>query len=318
MSIKDKIFWEKYRPTSLNNMILLPRIERLVKNGIQMNLIFYGTSGTGKTTLANILSKEYNFLKLNASDKNGIDVLRSKIENYLNTMVLGGKDGLKVIYLDEFDRATPQLQDGLKSFIETYENRARFIFTTNHISKITKELRSRFTEVPFDPIDKTEGEFLYKKHISYIRAIAKKENFERYTELEPFVKIVNKFFPDLRKSIQAVQEGIITNNMDNISMSSGGSDKLDFYNYLCDKNTNPIEIYDYVMNNFFTNFEDAYEYLGRPFFEYLREYKNEFLISNGAAILNTQKSYNETYPITPDPIIHLINYILDIKIILTK
>jgi DNA polymerase III delta prime subunit len=317
MSIKDKIFWEKYRPNTLTGMILLPRIERLIKDGIQMNLIFYGTSGTGKTTLANILSKEYNFLKLNASDKNGIDILRSKIETYLNTMILGGKDGLKVIYLDEFDRATPQLQDGLKSFTETYENRARFIFTTNHISKITKELRSRFTEVPFDPIDKTERDYLYKKHVSYIRAIAKKENFEKYTEVEPFVKIVNKYFPDLRKSIQAVQEAIITGNIDNINITTG-SDKIDFYKYLCDKNTNPIDIYDYVMNNFFTNFEDAYEYLGRQFFEYLREYKNEFLINNGAAILNTQKSYNETYPVTPDPIIHLINYILEIKTILMK
>jgi DNA polymerase III delta prime subunit len=318
MSVKEKLFWEKYRPKELRGMILLPRIEALVKDGIQMNLIFYGTSGTGKTSLANILSKEYNFLKINASKENGIETLRLKIETYLNTMVaFTGKQGMKIIYLDEFDRATPQLQDGLKSFIEAYETRARFIFTTNHINKITKELKSRFTEVSFDPIDKSEREYLYKKHISYIRAIAKQEKFERYTETEPFVKIINKHFPDLRKSIQTLQEAIITNSIDSLNISTG-SDKLEFYNYLLDKDTNPVTIYDFVMNNFFSNFEDAYEYLGRAFFEYLKDYNIDIVINKGAAILNTQKCYNETYPVTPDPIIHLINYILDIKTILTK
>ena len=308
-NLKEKLFWERYRPTTIKNMILLPRIERIVKHGISSNMIFFGTSGVGKTTLANILSEEHNFLKLNG--KLGIDVLTNTIQKHFEGLSFGSKSGLKVIYIDEFDRATPQLQESLKGFMEQY-NYARFIFTTNHLDKIDNELRSRFVEIGFDPIDSEERLFLYNKQINYLRAIAKRENSEIYKNKEPFVKIVNKYFPDLRKSIEILNIVLITGDL-SIFNKDYKSGKEELYKFIMDCDLNPIVNYDYVMDNYFINFDDAFKYLGRQFFDYLRDNYVDIIINKGALILKTQGEYNIGLQTTLDPLIHLINYIISLK-----
>jgi replication-associated recombination protein RarA len=308
-NLKQKLFWERYRPNTLKGMILLPRIEKIVKHGINSNMIFYGTSGTGKTTLANILSEEHNFLKLNG--KLGIDVLTNTIQKHFQGLNFGSKSDLKVIYIDEFDRATSQLQESLKGFMEEYSY-ARFIFTTNHLNKIDIELRSRFVEIGFDPENSEERQFLHTKQINYLRSISKRENFEIYKEKEPFVKLVNKYFPDLRKSIEILNIMIISNDLTMLNKDYG-SGKEELYNFIMDGNLNPIINYDYVMDNYFINFEDAFKYLGRQFFDYLRDNYVDLIISKGALILKTQGDYNNGLQTTVDPLIHLINYILSLK-----
>lgn len=309
MSLKQKLFWEKYRPKSQKGMILLPRIESIIKHGIQTNMIFYGSSGIGKTTLANILSDEHNMLKL--SGKLGIDVLTSTIQQHLKGLSFGAKSDLKVVYIDEFDRASKQLQEALKGFMEDYDY-ARFIFTTNHISDIDKELRSRFLEIGFDPQNSEERKFLHTKQINYLRAIAKREGSELYKEEAPFVKLVNKYFPDLRKSVEVLNIILLSGDMSMFEQDYGG-DKESLYNFVMGGNLNPIVNYDYVMNNYFVNFEDAFQYLGRPFFEYLKENNVEKIINKGALILKTQGDYIVGLQTTTDPLIHLINYIISLK-----
>ena len=312
MILKQKLFWEKYRPTSLKSMILLPRIENIVKHGIQGNMILHGTSGTGKTTLANILAEEHNFLKL--SGKLGIDILTETIQKHFQGLNFGAKSDLKVVYIDEFDRASSQLQEGLKGFMETYSY-ARFIFTTNHVHLIDDNLRSRFVEIGFDPENSEERKFLHTKQVNFLRAIAKREGFELYKEKEPFVKLVNKYFPDLRKSIEILNIIIISGDM-SMFEKDYGTGKEELYNFVLECNLNPIVNYDYVMNNYFVTFEDAFKYLGRPFFEYLKENYVEKIIEKGALILKTQGTYNNELLSAPDPLIHLINYILSLKEIL--
>ncbi len=311
-NLKEKIFWEKYRPTSIKGMILLPRIEMIVKQGIQSNMIFYGTSGTGKTTLANILSEEHNFLKLNG--KLGVDILTTTIEKHFQGLNFGAKSDLKVIYIDEFDRASAQLQEALKGFMEQY-NYARFIFTTNHLDIINNELRSRFVEIGFDPMDSDERKFLHTKQTNFLRAIAKKEGSELWENPEPFVKLVNKHFPDLRKSIEILNIILKTGDMTMFEKDYGAG-KEELYNFIMEGSLNPIVNYDYVMNNYLINFEDAFKYLGRPFFEYMREYYIDKIINKGALILKTQGDYTNTKINATDPILHLINYILSLKEIL--
>jgi GTP-binding protein EngB required for normal cell division len=290
-------------------MIILPRIEAIVKLGIQTNMIFYGSSGIGKTTLANILADEHNMLKL--SGKLGVDVLTSTIQKHLQGLSFGSKSDLKVIYIDEFDRASKQLQEALKGFMEDYEY-ARFIFTTNHISDIDKELRSRFLEIGFDPQNSEERKFLHTKQINYLRAICKREGSELYKDEVPFVKLVNKYFPDLRKSVEVLNIILLSGDMSMFEQDYGG-DKESLYNFVMGCNLNPIVNYDYVMNNYFVNFEDAFQYLGRPFFEYLKENNVEKIINKGALILKTQGDYIIGLQTTTDPLIHLINYIISLK-----
>ena len=312
MNIKELVFWEKYRPKTTKSMILLPRIEKLLDKNINSNMIFYGTSGVGKTTLARIIAKENDSLVLKG--KLGIDVLSDKIEKHFRALNFGVKDMSKLIVIDEFDTASSTLQEALKSFMEDYPY-ARFIFTTNHIEKIEDNLRSRFVDVPFDPIDSSEREFFFSKQVNFLRAIAKKEEFELYKEVEPFEKIVQKKFPDLRASVELLHIMILTGESSILSVNAN-SNQDELFNFVMDGNSNPLYNYDYVMNNFFVNFDDAFKYLSRPFFEYLKQYHRELLISKGGKILEIQKEYNSEYNNTLDPLLHLINYILSLKVVI--
>ena len=58
--IENTLFWERFRPHQIDDMVLLDRIKNKFKNGVQCNYIFHGYSGTGKTTLTKILLKNKN------------------------------------------------------------------------------------------------------------------------------------------------------------------------------------------------------------------------------------------------------------------
>ena len=287
-------------------MVLLPRIEKYI-SVIDSNMIFYGSPGVGKTTLARILANDFDTLHL--IGKVGIDVLSEKMTNHIQSFNLMDAKKQKLIFIDECDKMSDALMTGLKSFIEQYPY-VRFIFTTNHIDKISGELKSRFNCIPFDPVNTEEREFMYKKQVQYLRAVAKREEFEEFNNVELFNKLVNKNFPDLRSSVVALQHLIKTGD---VTTSDYTSDKIDLYKFILSGDMDPVINYDFVMNNYFTNFDDAFKYLSRPLFEYLIDTNNELISDKGALILKKQKEYNETLDNTTDPIIHLINYIMDLK-----
>lgn len=311
MSLKRLLPWEKYRPKTMKQIMLLPRIANELKNGINMNYIFYGSSGLGKTTLANILSKEHNTLKIKKNV--GVEVLRTKITDHCKSLDLQS-NGYKVIYVDEFDRASAQVQDELKSFVEDYHKNVRFIFTTNHINKIAPELRSRFHSICFDPNGSDEREFLHNKQILYLKAVAKAEKSDLYKNEEILTNVVNKNFPDLRQSVIDIDRMILngTNSMD----STTSSDEFGLFEFIMAGDMNPNVNFDYVMDNFIVKFDDAYKSLSRPFILFLRQYHMDLFLNKGGAIFDVQTEYNSTYETTLDPVVHLINYIMKLKSIL--
>ena len=142
MSTKNLLLWEKYRPKSIDDIILLPRIKSHFENGITKNYILTGHYGTGKTSLARIIigkySKDKAFLEINSSLYTSIDTLRNDIEKFCKTQpMIESDDPIKYIFLDEFERVSSQYQDALKAFVEQYHKNVRFILTTNHLNKIS-------------------------------------------------------------------------------------------------------------------------------------------------------------------------------------
>ena len=105
MTLDFKNIWvEKYRPHTLDDIILDDRTRAIVKGFTDEipNLLFIGTPGTGKTTLARIIVNDIlkcNFLYINASDESGIDTIRHKVTNFSQTKSFDGK--VKVVILDE-------------------------------------------------------------------------------------------------------------------------------------------------------------------------------------------------------------------------
>ena len=108
----DFLWVEQYRPKTISDCILPDSLKTLfssfVKKGELSNLLFSGTPGIGKTTVAKALCEELNcdWIMINGSEEGGIDVLRNKIKNFASTVSLSG--GKKVVILDEADYLNPQ------------------------------------------------------------------------------------------------------------------------------------------------------------------------------------------------------------------
>ena len=105
-NIKHTLWVEKYRPTSLDNYIgndhLKSKVSVYLESCDFPHLLLFGRAGTGKTTLAKLLVNniDCDYLYINASDENSVDVVREKVKNFAST--LGFKDMI-VFILDECD-----------------------------------------------------------------------------------------------------------------------------------------------------------------------------------------------------------------------
>lgn len=314
--MKNDLFWYKYQPKSLNTIILLPRVREILKEGFQQNYIFYSeTAGTGKTTLARILCKDTDNIEYNSSDDTSVEILRDQLKRHCKTLnPFVKKDALKTIFLDEFDGVSTEYQKAMKGFSDRY-NHVRFVLTTNYIQKIDPKIISRFTKIDFDPKTKEEVDYLQSMYLKYLKAIATKIKL-KITDDE-LNKLIMLSFPDLRSAVQKLQEIYITKNTEQLtSLSSSSYD--DIFDFIMDGKNNVEENYNFVLNNFQDNPLELMKALGRPLFNRLMSIDHANLVKQGAILVNLQKSYNERYTETIDPVIHLISYITDIKETLKK
>ncbi len=204
----NKIWSEKYRPDTIDKCILPDRIKHIFttykeKDNIP-NMILSGSSGCGKTTIARALCKELNVecLEINGSDENGIDVLRTKITDYVSAYSLNNQKQYKVILLDEADGLTTQMQDGLRNFIEKYSDYCRFIFTCNNFHKLTSAIKSRTVHIPFDFTNEEKNKLIFEmsKRISNIL-----NNENRKTDMTIIGRVVLETFPDFRNAINTLE-----------------------------------------------------------------------------------------------------------------
>jgi len=204
---REHLWVEKYRPQTVDDCILPAELKKIfhgfMEQGEIQNLLLYGTAGTGKTTLAKALCTEMDlhFYFINASNENSIDVLRTKITQFLMTgsMTHGGKR--KVVILDEADNLSAAFMAALKTFIEEYSDRASFIFTCNHPNKIIDPLRSRLLNIEFN-LRANPNEIMSK----YMGSMQNVLNNEGITFEKPVLaKLIKTFFPDFRRTLNELQ-----------------------------------------------------------------------------------------------------------------
>ena len=151
--LEHLLFTEKYRPKTINECILPDRLktpfqEYVNQNNIP-NLLLSGGAGVGKTTVAKAMCEEIgcDYMIINGSDENGVDVVRYKITNYASSMSLSG--GRKVIIIDEADYLSPNAQAAFRNAIEEFASNCSFIFTCNYKNKLIDPLHSRCAVVDF-------------------------------------------------------------------------------------------------------------------------------------------------------------------------
>ena len=201
--IKNSLWVEKYRPSSLDTYIgnehLKSKVEVYLESGDLPHLLFYGRAGTGKTTLAKLLVKniECDYLYINASDENSVEVVRDKVKNFASTL---GFTEMKIIILDECDYITPNAQAALRNLMETFSRHCRFILTCNFVERIIDPIQSRCQSFQIIPPDRKQ----VAKHLSNI---LDNENIEY--QLDDIVTIVNGSYPDIRRVINASQRQVV-------------------------------------------------------------------------------------------------------------
>ena len=199
-----ELWVEKYRPQILKdyvgNEVIKNKIADYFKQESIQNLLFYGVAGTGKTTLAKLITKNLNcsVLYINASDERGIDTIREKIIPFAFTK---GFKPIKIVILDEADYLTPQAQATLRNTIESCSKTTRFILTCNYLERIISPLQSRCQTFEITPPSKEE----VCNHISNITA--EEKLFD--VEIDDVQKVVNTHYPDIRKIINTLQGSVV-------------------------------------------------------------------------------------------------------------
>tara|TARA_B100002019_G_scaffold195791_1_gene169586 strand:+ start:1687 stop:2622 length:936 start_codon:yes stop_codon:yes gene_type:complete len=205
--MQEFLWVEKYRPKTIDECILPSQIKKefleVLKQKELQNMMFTGTAGVGKTTVAKALCNQLqlDYIVINGSEESGIDTLRNKIKQFASSVSLSG--GYKVVILDEADYLNPQsTQPALRGFIEEFSANCRFILTCNFKNRIIEPLHSRCSVVEF-AMPKSEKVKLANQFLSRVEQILASENIN--SDSAVLAELIMKHFPDFRRSINELQ-----------------------------------------------------------------------------------------------------------------
>jgi len=250
----DFLWVEKYRPKVVADTILPESLkltfQKIVDGGELPNMLFTGTAGLGKTTVARALCNELgcDFILINGSEEGNIDTLRTKIKQFASSVSLQG--GYKVVILDEADYLNPQsTQPALRGFIEEFSNNCRFILTCNFKNRIIEPLHSRCGVYEFNTSKKSMIE-LCESFMARCKTILDNEKIE-YDD-KPLAELIMKFAPDWRRVLNELQRYSINGRIDS-GVVANLQDKNfdDLFSHL--KNKNFKSMRSWVVNNIDTD-----------------------------------------------------------------
>lgn len=270
MANLNELLTEKYRPKSLDEIALPKRLKDMLSRGIQTNLLLYGTQGTGKTSTAKLMVKQFghSYIYINCSKETGIDTIREKISQFcMTSSLIGGTNTHKVVIMDEMDGMSTQAYQALRGCIEEFACNTRFVATCNFISKVPEPIQSRFECISFD-FDGDELLEVKRNCILRIKYICDNEGVG--ISKDAAASLIKNNFPDMRSIVNKIQTCILQGitYIEEGDIAKYNSECTDIFNLVLDTN-DPVGNYKKLMENYATKVDEALNSLGREFIEYI-------------------------------------------------
>lgn len=218
----ETLWYEKYRPKTLEDLVLTPELRKEIEKFKELNeiphLLLVGEAGIGKSSTAKVIAREVldcEYLCINASDEGGIETVRTKVKDFATSASLD--DQIKVIIFGEADGLSSSAMDSLKELIEDAAATTRFMFTANDITKLTKPIISRCSRLDI--------KYSQKAYVKACAEIYIKEGISFKDNTTAFKNMLLSNYPDFRLSITDMQnnheDGVFVPPTDNASTFVG-------------------------------------------------------------------------------------------------
>lgn len=155
--INSETFIAKYKPYYLNDFTMNDKRMRLLRTLFEiddLNVLFVGAPGCGKTTLLYAILREYyglsktanipetNVLFINNLKEQGINYFRNEMKTFCQSKCsIHGKK--KMIVIDDIDTVNEQSQQVFRNYIDKYSNNMHFVSVCTNIQKVIESIQSR-------------------------------------------------------------------------------------------------------------------------------------------------------------------------------
>jgi DNA polymerase III delta prime subunit len=176
--MEQTLFLNKYQPLYFNDFVsddgMIDILNTLIKMD-NLNILFIGDIGSGKTTFLNAAIKEYykhytpnkyqdNILHINSLKEQGINYYRNDVKTFCQTCS-SIKNKKKIIVLDDIDIINEQSQQVFRNCIDKYSHNVHFISSCSNSQKVIESLQSRFTIVKIKQLQKNHLNLIIQKII---------------------------------------------------------------------------------------------------------------------------------------------------------
>lgn len=314
--VTQKLFTEIFRPQSLDQAIVVPRIREELSKGLTQHILFSGSAGSGKTSLTRILSKGYNTLEINASLENGIDTIREKVINFASqSSLFGGEEQLKVIILEECDGLTVEAWKALRATIEKYHKTVRFIANCNYIDKIPDPIKSRFNVIVIDPLNNEEEQYLFNGYLERIKYIL--DYFKVSYSENDVISFVKSSFPDMRALLTKIQQ-LYNRGCKELTkdMLANSYDCSELFKIII-STPDPVGNYKQMVAEWSTKPEEAILAIGKDFPDYIMTVKPELVNKLPLILINTAE-YNAMLSQSIDKFVTLLGLVFKLQVIINQ
>jgi len=194
--MNNPLFLNKYQPMFFNDFetdIEMIDILNTLININNLNILFIGDIGCGKTAFLNAVIREYyktttsldqlpyedNILHINSLKEQGINYYRNDVKTFCQTCssVKGKK---KIIVLDDIDLINEQSQQVFRNCIDKYSHNVHFISSCSNSQKVIESLQSRLIIIKIKPLQR-ENLFIIMSKIKVKENIIIDDDAEQFT-----------------------------------------------------------------------------------------------------------------------------------------